>query len=160
MRGFNIRSKESRLRQKPYPGMVVASQQALYFVVDAQMTLNLAGGVLKQFGALGGLLEGLIQGGKKFKGSLLPKVDPLVKEMDKNELPDIITNHPDWPVNFQKGWVLVVPSEAVLSMRSSCILGGIKVELQDAFILIFTPIFQRKQMATTLIGMGWKVEGA
>jgi hypothetical protein len=160
MRGFNIRSKESRLRQKPYPGMVVASKKALYFVVDVQLLpAGAAGSVFGQFGALGGLVGGALEGKKKFKGSLLPRPDPLVEEMDLSDLPEDITEHPNWPVDFKKGWVMVVPSEAVQSLRTSCLLGGIKVDLRDVFILVFTPMFRRKQMAGLLVDMGWNVEG-
>ena len=159
MRGFNIRSKESRVRQKPYPGMVVASKKKLYFVVDVQSLPSPAGGVLGQFGAAGGLVSGMLEGKKKFKGSLLPRPDPRVEEMDLSDLPEDITSHADWPVDFKKGWVLVVPSEAVQSLRTSCLLGGIKVELSDVYILVFTPIFRRKQMAGLLVDMGWDVEG-
>jgi hypothetical protein len=49
MRGFSVRSKGSRLRQKPYPGMVVASKGTLYFVVDVQSLPSAAEGVLAQF---------------------------------------------------------------------------------------------------------------
>jgi hypothetical protein len=159
MRGFNIRSKESRLRQKPYPGTVVASKEALYFVVDDQHLPNAAGGVLGQFGAVGGLVGGMLASENKFKGSLLPRTDPLVEEMEIRDLPEKITKHPDWPVDYKKGWVLVVPSAAVQSLRTSCLLGGIKVEMRDVFILVFTPIFRRKQMAGLLGDMGWDVEG-
>jgi hypothetical protein len=159
MRGFNIRSKESRLRQKPYPGMVIASKEALYFVVDVQNLPSAAEGVLGQFGAVGGLVGGMLKGKKKFKGSLLPRPDPLVEEMDLNDLPEDITSAPDWPVDFETGWALVVPHEAVQSLRTSCLLGGIKVELRDVFILVFTPLFRRKQMAGFLVDMGWEVEG-
>jgi hypothetical protein len=159
MRGFNVRSKESRLRQKPYPGMAVASKKALYFVVDVQNLPTAAEGALGQFGAVGGLVAGMIKGKKKFKGPLLPRPDPPVEEMDISDLPEGVTGHPDWPVDFKNGWVLVVPREAVQSLRTSCLLGGIRVELRDVFILVFTPLFRRKQMAGLLVDMGWDVEG-
>jgi hypothetical protein len=155
MRGFNIRSKESRLRQKPYPGLVVASKNKLYFIVDVRMVPK---GLLGQFGAVGGAVSGMIQ--KKNRLTLLPERDPLVTEMDLDQLPADITEHADWPVDFEEGWVLVVPKDAVQSMRSACLLGGIKVDLRDVSILVFTPIFQRKKMAGILVDMGWDVEGA
>jgi hypothetical protein len=159
VRGFNIRSKQSRLRQKPYPGLVIASKKALYFVVDVQRLRSGVGNVLGQFGAVGGTVGGMLEGKKKFKGPLLPRPEPLVEEMDLSELREDITEHPDWPVDFKNGWVLVVPSKAVQSMRTSCMLGGIKVELCDVDILVFTPVFRRKQMAGLLVDMGWDVEG-
>lgn len=159
MRGFNIRSKESRLRQKPYPGMVVASKKALYFVVDVQNLPTTAEGVLGQLGAVGGLAAGILKGKKKLKGSLLPQPDPLTEEMDITDLPEDITTHPEWPVGFENGWVLVVPYEAVRSLRTACLLGGIRVELRDVFILVFTPLFRRKELAGLLVDMGWDVAG-
>jgi hypothetical protein len=160
MRGFNIRSKKSRLRQKPYPGMVVASKEALYFVVDARHLRTAAGGVLGQFGALGGLVGGMLESKNKLKGSLLPRPDPLVEEMEIQDLPEKIAKHRDWPGDYEKGWVLVVVPDAVQSLRTACLLGGIKVELRDVSIVVFTPIFQRKKMAGILVDMGWDVEGA
>ncbi len=159
MRGFNIRPKGSRLRQKPYPGLVVASKKALYFVVDGQLLPGTAGGVLGQFGAVGGLVAGVLKGKKKFKGSLLPEPDPLVEEMDLGDLPEEVATHPDWPVDCKDGWVLVVPRAAVQALRTSCLLGGIRVELRDVFILVFTPAFRRKELAAVLVDMGWDVEG-
>jgi hypothetical protein len=159
LRGFNIRSKESRLRQKPYPGMVVASKRNLYFVVDVQNLPTTAEGVLSQFGAVGGLAAGMLKGKKKFKGPLLPRPDQLTEELDITDPPEDITKHPDWPIDFEKGWVLVVPDEGVRSLRTACLLGGIRVELRDVFILVFTPLFRRKEMAGLLIDMGWDVTG-
>lgn len=159
MRGFNIRSKESRLRQSPYPGMVVASKEALYFVVDGALVPGGGKAALGRFGAVGGLVGGLLEGKKRFSGPLLPRPDPLVQEMDLGELPAEITKHPDWPVDIKEGWVLVVPSEAVQSLHTSWLLGGIRVELRDVSILVFTPIFRRKQLAGLLADMGWDVEG-
>jgi hypothetical protein len=45
------------------------------------------------------------------------------------------------------------------TMRTGCLLGGIKVELRDAFIVVFTPVFRRKKMAETLVDMGCDVDG-
>src|SRR5690242_5905633 len=97
LRGFNIRSKASRLRQKPYPGLVIASKKALYFVVDAQNVVGITEGVLGQFGAAGGLAAGMLKGKKKFKGPLLAQPEPLVEEMDLSDVPEEIAEHPDWP---------------------------------------------------------------
>jgi hypothetical protein len=159
LRGFNIRSKKSRLRQKPYPGMVVASKKALYFVVDVQNLPSAAEGALGQFGAVGGLVGGMLRGTKKFKGPLLPGPDPPAEEMDVSDLQEDIATHPDWPVDFEKGWALVAPAGAVRSLRTSWLLGGIEVELRDVFVVVFTPLFRRKHMAGLLVDMGWDVAG-
>src|SRR6185436_7884634 len=54
--GFNIRPQKSR-RGSPYPGMVVASRDALYFVVNRARIRESAAAV---GGATGGLLAGLL----------------------------------------------------------------------------------------------------
>jgi hypothetical protein len=140
-RGFNIRKKDARLSQSAFPGMVVASAEALYFVPDLEIMPR---------SALGGLFGRLLQA---------PRLGDLGGAMDLTEVPAEITEHPDWPVTWNKGPLFVLPREAVESLRTSFLLGGIEMMLPDVRILVFTPIFRRKQMAAYLAALGWEVAG-
>jgi hypothetical protein len=162
LRGFNIRSKASNLRQKPYPGMVVVSQKCFYFAVDMEavrrsrkMTYHQLLGPL-----LGEVVGGKVHSKKKKRTlSLLSQPDPEAEQVELADLPAEVREDPDWPVPWEEGPVLVVPRRAVLSVRTSFMLGGIEVELTDVRILAFTPIFQRKRLAESVEEYGWEVEG-
>jgi hypothetical protein len=140
-RGFNIRKKGARLTQSAFPGMVVASAEALYFVPDLQSMPP---------SPLGGLFGKLLRA---------PTLSDLEGEMDLTEVPEEITEHPDWPVTWDEGPLFVLPREAVEEMRTSFLLGGIEIMLPEVRILVFTPIFRRKQMAAYLAAAGWEIEG-
>ncbi len=142
-RGFNVRKKESRLRQRAFPGMVVASTDAFYLALDLQAPLG------------GGLF-----GAPRDEGGLFGTSDPLVEEAELAELPADVTGDSDWPLTWKRGPVLVVPRRAVRSLRTSLLLGGIELELADVRILVFTPVFRRQRMAAYLTATGWEVAGA
>jgi hypothetical protein len=140
-RGFNIRKKHARLSQAAFPGMVVASREALYFVPGV--------GSMPP-SPIGGLFGKLLRA---------PQLGDLGGEMDLAEVPAEITEHPDWPVTWDEGPVFVLPREAVEELRTSFWLGGIEMNLPDVRILVFTPVFRRKQMAAYLDALGWEIAG-
>ncbi len=142
LRGFNIRKKDARLTQNAFPGMVVASAEAIYFVPDLQSMPRSPVGSL-----FGKLLSA-------------PQLGDLGGEMDLGEVPAEITEHPEWPVTWDEGPLFVLPREAVETLRTSFWLGGIEIQLADIRILVFTPIFRRKHMAAYLAALGWKIAGA
>jgi hypothetical protein len=156
-RGFNIFKKDARLRPHAYPGMVVASPDAFYFAINLDRTRGMTGAALG--GALGGAIEGMIAGEKRAKKKYLPQEVPLVEEMDLTDLPRTITEHPDWPVPWPEGPVIVVPRESVQSLRTAWWLGGIELTMEGVVIRTFTPLFKRKQMAGYLVDAGWEVAG-
>jgi hypothetical protein len=145
LQGFNIRKKKDRIRQKAIAGQVVASADAFYFMPNPA-----APGGADLFRAFRNDPEGRVFG----------TADPLVEEVDLDELPDEVTGDPDWPVPWPAGPVLVVPRRAVRSLSTSVMRGGIELELRDVRILIFTPLFRRRKMAAYLTAAGWEVEGA
>ncbi len=170
--GFNIRDNSFWLRQRAYQGLALASPEALYFVIDPQglhthdaATAGAAAGGFAAGGLLGGLAGALLgslmsrwrrgPAEKKY----LPVPVPLVEEMDLTDLPAEITEDPDWPVEWDEGRVIVVPREAVRSLRTSFMTGGIDVGLAGVRIRIFTPLSKRKDMAALLADLGWGVEG-
>jgi hypothetical protein len=132
-RGFNVRKRNARLLQKAFAGMVVASADAFYFVAGP--------GVQGEEGLFG-------------------TSDPLVQELDLEELTAEVTGDHGWPVTWKQGPVLVVPRQAVQSLRTSLMLGGIELVLTDVRILVFTPVFRRQQMAGYLQAKSWDVSGA
>jgi hypothetical protein len=177
--GFNIRRVDNNLRQKAYPGMAVGSRDTLYFVVDVKSVFantpalggaaggaaaaGLAGGALA--GPLGGLIGGMVGG---ILGELFDAGGPQtvlrvpvagVRECPLADLPREVADHPDWPVPWEEGPVLVVPRRAVLKVRTSFWVGGIDIHLDAVIVRIFTPVFRRKQMASHLAELGWTVEG-
>jgi hypothetical protein len=144
-RGFNVRKKKARLRQKAFSGMVVASADTFFFTLDPA-----APAVAQLFGGLK----------KDPEEGFFGTTDPLVEEVDLEDLPEDVTDDHDWPLTWKRGPVLVVPRRAVRSLRTSLMLGGILLELRDEQILVFTPVFRRQQMAAYLTANGWEVEGA
>src|ERR1700722_5121913 len=94
-RGFNIFKKTAWAKPHAYTGMVVASPDVFYIVLDPK-TLTGVGAALG--GALGGAIEGRLANKKKHsKKKYLPQDVPLVEEMDLTDLPIEVTEHPDWP---------------------------------------------------------------
>ncbi|HEV7403840.1 MAG TPA: hypothetical protein VGO11_12965 [Chthoniobacteraceae bacterium] len=155
--GFNIRTKSPR-KGKPYPGAVVVSRDAIYFAINRDL---IAAGAAAVGGATGGLLGGLIAGktlGAERK-SFLPQPASFVEETDLTNLPAEVVGHPDWPVKWQEGPVILVPRPAVRALRTSFWL-GFEVELDTLSILVFAPVFQRKKLAAALVAQGWDVQGA
>jgi hypothetical protein len=131
-RGFNVRSRNARLRQTAVAGMVVASRDAFYFVPDPCVTIE----------------------------GLFGPSDPFVEELDLEDLPAEVTADHDWPVTWAEGPVIVVPRQAIQSLRTSLMRGGIELVLLEVRILVFTPLFRRQQIAAYLSALGWDVAGA
>jgi hypothetical protein len=170
--GFNIRDNAFWMRQRPYRGLAIASRTRLYFVVDPKRlhaydsaAAGGAAGGLAAGGLIGGLVGALLGSlighlrSRSGDRTILPKSVPLVEELDLAELPAGITEHPDWPVEWDEGPVIVVPRDAVESLRTSFWVGGIDVDLAGVRIRIFTPLSRRKEMASRLADLGWDVEG-
>jgi len=157
-RGFNIFLKTAWARPHAYPGMVVASPDAFYFAIDPARIQGLTGAAIG--GAIGGAVEGMLTSKKKRSAKrYLPQDVPLVEEMDLSELPATVTEHPQWPVPWTEGSVIMVPRAAVESMRTTWWMGGIELTMGDMVIRTFTPLFKRKKMAAYLVDAGWKVAG-
>jgi hypothetical protein len=156
-RGFNIFKKTAWGKAHAYTGMVVASPDAFYIVIDPK-TLTGVGAAIG--GALGGAIEGLLANKKTHgKKKYMPQDVPFVEEMDLSDLPTEVTEHPEWPVTWEEGPVIVVPRKAVQSLRTAWWMGGIKAAMEGVAIQTATPIFQRKKMAAYLVDMGWEVAG-
>ncbi|MBI3411427.1 MAG: hypothetical protein HY040_24125 [Planctomycetes bacterium] len=137
MRGFSIFRKTAWTRSIAHAGMVVASEDACYFVVSVAHRVVLSR-----------------------RRSHLPCEVHFVKEVDLADLPLTITEHPEWPVWWRHGPVVVVPREVVRSVRTSFWMGGIDIEAGGVIFRTFTPFFRRKQMAGYLREAGWRIEGA
>ena len=156
-RGFNIFKKTAWGKPHAYTGMVVASPDVFYFAIDPQA---LTGVGAAMGGALGGAIEGMLASKKKrSKKKYMPQDVPLVEEMDLTDLPTEVTEHPQWPVTWQEGPLIIVPREAVQSLRTAWWLGGIELVMDSVAIRTATPIFKRKQMAAYLVNAGWEVAG-
>jgi hypothetical protein len=143
--GFNFRQKDSRLRQRPFSGMVVASADAFYFALDPNTSRQAS------------LFSG---SNTDTESGLFGTTDPDVRDVDLSELPTEITGDHDWPLTWKQGPVLIVPRRAVRALRTSRMLGGIELELLDVRILVYSPVFRRLKMAAYLTAVGWEVEGA
>lgn len=155
-RGFNIRGK-AKWGGKPYPGIVVASADFLYFAVNESLIVNAVAAV---GGAVGGLIGGLVRSNRPGAdpSRILPQPIESVEAKNLTELPRAVLQHRDWPVNWKSGPVIVVPKRSVKSLRTTFWLGGIEIQLDGASIRVFTPIFQRRQMAEYLKALGWDVQ--
>ncbi|HBI46530.1 MAG TPA: hypothetical protein DDY78_27300 [Planctomycetales bacterium] len=137
--------------------MVVASPDAFFFAIDPK-TVTGVGAVIG--GALGGAIEGLLASKKKRdKKKYMPQAVPLVEEMDLTDLSTEVTEHPEWPVTWEEGPVIIVPREAVQSLRTAWWLGGIELVMEGVAIRTATPVFKRKKMAAYLVDAGWEVAG-
>ena len=156
--GFTIYKKQKWTRAHAYPGMAVASPEAFYFAIHLERMQGMTGAALG--GALGGAIEGMLAGKKKRgKKKYLPQEVPLVEEIDLTELPSDVTECPEWPVTWKEGPVIVVPREAVKSLRTRWWMGGIDLEMDGVAIHVTTPFLKRKKMAAYLVNVGWKVTG-
>jgi hypothetical protein len=156
-RGFNIFKRTAWGKPHAYTGMVVASPDAFYIAIDPN-TLTGMGAAIG--GALGGAIEGMLANKKKRgKKKYMPQDVPLVEEMDLSDLPTEVAEHPEWPVTWTEGPVIVVPREAVQSLRTTWWLGGIELVMEGVAIRVATPIFKRKKMAAYLVDTGWEVAG-
>jgi hypothetical protein len=154
--GFTIYKQQMMKRPRAYPGMAVASPAAFYFAIHLERMRGMTGAALG--GALGGAIEGLVAGMKKpAKKKYLPLDVPLVEEMDLTDVPRDVTAHPDWPVTWTEGPVIAVPSKAIVSLRSTWWMGGIRLELDGVGIHITTPFLKRKKMVAYLLDVGWTV---
>lgn len=154
--GFNIRANDDR-RGKPYPGAVVVSRDTFYFAVCRELIAagaSAAGAPL--FGALDGVLAKSMGTENR---TFLPQPASGVQEVNLTDLPEEIVDHPDWPVKFHEGPVIVVPREAVQSLRTAFLLGGFEVKLDTATIVVMSPFLQRKKLAAAMVRMGWDVQG-
>ena len=113
-RGFNIFKKTAWARPNAYPGMVVASADALYFAIHLERMKGMTGAAIG--GALGGAVEGMLAGKKKrARKKYLPQEVPLVEEMDLTDLPADVVEHPDWPVPWAEGPVIVAPAPVMVA---------------------------------------------
>ena len=156
-RGFNIFAKSAWGSANAHAGMVVASAETFYFVANPNVVIGAAAAV---GGAVGGLVAGLAASKrKKGKRKIMPQDVPLVEELDLADLPAKVTRHPDWPVTWEEGPVIVVPRETVKAVRTSFWKGGIDVEVEGVVLRAFTPIFKRKRLVAYLVEIGWGVEG-
>jgi hypothetical protein len=139
-RGFNIRKKDARLTQSAFPGMVVASAEAIYFVPDLQSMPR---------PPIGGLFGKLLQS---------PKLGDLGGEMDLAEVPAGITEHSDWPVTWDEGPVFVLPRDAVVSLRTSFMLGGIEIEFAGVRVLSSRRFFAANRWRLTWLRSAGKLQ--
>jgi hypothetical protein len=156
-RGFNIFKSTAWAKPNAYTGMVVASPEAFYVAIDPK-TLTGVGAALG--GALGGAIEGMLASKKKRSTKkYMPQEVPFVEEMDLSDLPTEVTEHSEWPVTWKEGPVIFVPREAVKSLRTTWLMGGIEVKMEGVTFMTATPIFQRKKMARYLVDAGWEVAG-
>jgi hypothetical protein len=158
LQGFTIYQKQALTRAHAYPGMAVASPQACYFAIQLERVQGMTGAALG--GALGGALGAMIAGKKRQAAKkYLPRKVPLVEEMDLTALPRAILEHPEWPVTWKEGPVIVVPCAAVKALRTCWWRGGIDLEMDGVAIHVTTPFLKRKKMAACLVDMGWEVAG-
>ncbi len=156
-RGFNIFKRTAWGKPHTYTGMVVASPDAFYVVIDPK-TLTGVGAAIG--GALGGAIEGLHATQKKRgKKKYVPQDVPFVDEMDLRDLPSEVAEHPEWPVAWEERPVIVIPRKAVQWLRTAWWMGGIQVAMEGVAIQTATPIFRRKKMAAYLVDMGCEVAG-
>ncbi len=145
--GIRIGEKASGL----YSAVSIASAEA-FFLLIGRNALRMgmeAGG-----GALGALLGMALD--------RLRKKQPLVEagqivETTFDDLPEEITDHPDWPVRRHDGPVIVIPRDAVLSVRYSFWQWGIFVQTQKVEFRIEPPFFGRKRVLNFLREAGWEL---
>src|SRR5437899_10284099 len=117
--GIRIGKKASGL----YSAVSIASADAFFLVIGKnafRMGMETGGGAL---GALLGIA--LDRLGKK---KPLVEAGTRVVETALEDLPEEITGHPDWPVEIEQGPVILIPREAVVSVRYSFWQWGIFVQ--------------------------------
>jgi hypothetical protein len=146
-RAFHLGEGVSRA----YFGAVVASRAGFYLVVGPNA---MRAGLEMRGGRLGSLVADFIE-------RRLAPLDfaPGVAVTDLADLPTGVTGHPDWPVREQEGAVIVVPREAVRSVRYSFWKWGIYLCTETMDIRVEPPLFGRKKVFAFLRDKGWAIEG-
>ena len=136
-------------------GIVVASAEAFFLVVGMKAThVGMAGAG----GAVGGLLAAYFA--RKSAGKPLCDEASGVIETDLACLPAEVTTHADWPVRQKSGPVIVIPREAIQTVRYSFWKWGIFLQTASVEFRIEPPFFGRERMLQELARLGWTVERA
>jgi hypothetical protein len=146
--GIRIGKKTSGL----YSAVSIASAEAFFLLIGQNaMRMGMeAGG-----GALGALLGIALD--KLRKKQPLVEAGESVVETTLDDLPEEITDHPDWPIRRHEGPVIVIPREAVLGVRYSFWQWGIFVETEQIEFRIEPPFFGRKKVLNFLREAGWEL---
>lgn len=147
-KAFRIGTKASGL----HSGVVVASADAFYLVVGMKAT---HAGLAGAGGAVGGLIAGILA--RQAAGKSICDASTGVVETDLSELPREVTFHADWPVKQRSGKVLVIPREAISSVRYSFWKWGIFLQTDGLEFRIEPPFFGRERTLQSLEEMGWKI---
>jgi hypothetical protein len=146
--GIRIGKKASGL----YSAVSIASADAFFLVVGRnafRMGMEAGGG------ALGALLGIALD--KLGKRKPLVEAGQRVVETTIEDLPEEITDHPDWPIAVKEGPVIVIPREAVVSVRYSFWQWGIFVQTEKVEFRIEPPFFGRKKVLNFLREVGWQL---
>lgn len=124
------------LRAKRYFGPVVASSDA-FFLCLVSSSLG------AMLGLVGAALEALASGKRE------------IMEGDLSKLPSEITQHPDWPIRWKKGRVIVVPREAVDSIQYS-FWASSDLQTKQQVFRVNLRLLRRRRVLAFLRESGWK----
>ena len=132
-------------------GAVVASQDALFLC--SYTTLNrIVVALLVDIAAVPGVGRIFNRWAEKLsKPSSPPGSRPLA------ELPEAITEDPEWPVSFRKGEVIVLPKRVVSGIRFS-FSRALEVSTTVGLFTVRPLMFQGRKSLKELESLGWKVE--
>jgi hypothetical protein len=144
--GIRIGKKVSGL----HSAVSIASADAFFLVVGKNA---FRAGMEIGGGALGALLG--IALGRLGKRKPLIEAGSKLVETTVEDLPDDITGDPDWPAGIREGPVIVIPREAVVSVRYSFWQWGIFVQTEKVELRIEPPFFGRRKVLAFLREAGW-----
>jgi hypothetical protein len=148
MRAFLKIGGSFRIDKAQYRGPIVASADGLYLLKETEITMTAKMGA--QFGLLGGLIAGAIDGMTK-------KLDTFVS-CRLYELPLEIRQHPDWPLRKRNDCPIVyLPKEMLGTIRHPRFSNVIMAYLDDKKFRMEYRIFTGARVKEFLIGHGWPI---